>query len=203
MLQVKNLSKTFGNKTVYQAVNLSFKAGHTYAIIGQSGSGKTTLLNNLARLEKPSSGQILLADKDIWKMKEKTYFKQTLGYIFQNYALIDDISISKNLSVVEKNKIKQVEALQKVGLDDSFLSQKIYSLSGGQAQRVTIARILLKRARLILADEPTGALDAKTGSEIRDLLLGLANEDTVVIFATHDPDIYENVDHVINLSQDK
>ncbi len=203
MLQVKNLSKTFGNITIYQAVNLSFKAGHTYAIIGQSGSGKTTLLNSLARLEKPSSGQILLADKDIWKMKEKTYFKKTLGYIFQNYALIDDVSISKNLSVVEKNKTKQVEALQKVGLDDSFLSQKIYSLSGGQAQRVAIARILLKRARLILADEPTGALDAKTGSEIRDLLLGLANEDTVVIFATHDPDIYENVDHVINLSQDR
>lgn len=203
MLQVKNLSKTFGNKTVYQAVNLSFKAGHTYALIGQSGSGKTTLLNSLARLEKPSSGQILLADKDIWKMKEKTYFKKTLGYIFQNYALIDDVSISKNLSVVEKDKVKQVEALQKVGLDDSFLSQKIYSLSGGQAQRVAIARILLKRARLILADEPTGALDAKTGSEIRDLLLGLANEDTVVIFATHDPDIYENVDHVINLSQDR
>ena len=203
MLQVKNLSKTFGNITIYQAVNLSFKAGHTYAIIGQSGSGKTTLLNSLARLEKPSSGQILLADKDIWKMKEKTYFKKTLGYIFQNYALIDDVSISKNLSVVEKNKTKQVEALQKVGLDDSFLSQKIYSLSGGQAQRVAIARILLKRARLILADEPTGALDAKTGSEIRDLLLGLANEDTVVIFATHDPDIYENVGHVINLSQDR
>jgi putative ABC transport system ATP-binding protein len=140
MLQVKNLSKTFGNITIYQAVNLSFKAGHTYAIIGQSGSGKTTLLNSLARLEKPSSGQILLADKDIWKMKEKTYFKKTLGYIFQNYALIDDVSISKNLSVVEKNKTKQVEALQKVGLDDSFLSQKIYSLSGGQAQRVAIAR---------------------------------------------------------------
>ena len=98
------------------------------------------MLNSLARLEKPSSGQILLADKDIWKMKEKTYFKKTLGYIFQNYALIDDVSISKNLSVVEKNKTKQVEALQKVGLDDSFLSQKIYSLSGGQAQRVAIAR---------------------------------------------------------------
>lgn len=203
MLQVKNLSKTFGIKTVYQDINLFFKAGHTYAIIGQSGSGKTTLLNSLARLEKPSSGQILLADKDIWKMKEKTYFKKTLGYIFQNYALIDGISISKNLNVVEKDKTKQVEALQKVGLDDSLLSQKIYSLSGGQAQRVAIARILLKRANVILADEPTGALDAKTGSEIRDLLLGLANENTVVVFATHDPNIYENVDHVINLSQDR
>ncbi len=203
MLQVKNLSKTFGVKTVYQDINLSFKAGHTYAIIGQSGSGKTTLLNSLARLEKPSSGQILLADKDIWKMKEKTYFKKTLGYIFQNYALIDGISIRKNLNVVEKDKTKQVEALQKVGLDDSLLSQKIYSLSGGQAQRVAIARVLLKRASVILADEPTGALDAKTGSEIRDLLLGLANEDTVVVFATHDPNIYENVDHVINLSQDR
>ena len=93
MLQVKNLSKTFGNITIYQAVNLSFKAGHTYAIIGQSGSGKTTLLNSLARLEKPSSGQILLADKDIWKMKEKTYFKKTLGYIFQNYALMMSVSV--------------------------------------------------------------------------------------------------------------
>jgi putative ABC transport system ATP-binding protein len=194
------MTKVFDKKTVYEAVNLTFEAGKSYALTGKSGSGKTTLLNSLARLEKPTSGTVSLDGKDIWKMSEKDYFKNKLGYVFQSYALMDDDTVSKNLAVVEKNQAKQVEALKKVGLDESFLRQKIYGLSGGQAQRVAIARILLKKASLILADEPTGALDAGTGAEIRDVLLGLVNSETVLIFATHDPDIYQKVDEVIDLS---
>ncbi|GAB2024850.1 ATP-binding cassette domain-containing protein [Lactovum odontotermitis] len=200
MITVTNLTKRFGQKTVYESLNLEFEAGKSYALIGKSGSGKTTLLNSLARLEKPTSGTVSVSGKDIWRMSEKNFFRNQLGYIFQNYALIDDDSVSKNLAVVESDRSKQVEALKRVGLGKGYLAQKIYGLSGGQAQRVAIARLLLKRATIILADEPTGALDAQTGAEIRDVLLGLVNPKNVLIFATHDPEIYTRVDEVIDLS---
>jgi putative ABC transport system ATP-binding protein len=105
------------------------------------------------------------------------------------------------LSIVELDRNKQIDALKKVGLGKGNLKQKIYELSGGQAQRVAIARILLKNASIILADEPTGALDAGTGAEIRDVLLKLVKPDTILIFATHDPNIYSYVDEVIDITQ--
>lgn len=200
MITVTNLTKSFGQKTIFESINLKFEAGKSYALIGKSGSGKTTLLNNLARLEKPTSGVISFKGENIWRMSEKSFFKNQLGYIFQNYALIDDDSVGKNLSVVEKDRTKQIEALKRVGLNKTFLGQKIYALSGGQAQRVAIARLLLKRATIILADEPTGALDAGTGEEIRDVLLTLVNPESILIFATHDPKIYNYVDEVIDIS---
>ncbi|MDR0299561.1 MAG: ATP-binding cassette domain-containing protein [Streptococcaceae bacterium] len=200
MIKVTNMTKSFGKKTIYENVNLVLEKGKSYALVGKSGSGKTTLLNSLAKLEKPTSGEIYFDEKNIWQMKERDYFKNQLGYVFQNYALIDDESVEKNLAIVEKSREKQIAALERVGLDESFLSQKIYGLSGGQAQRIAIARILLKNAKIILADEPTGALDAETSAEIRDALLSLVNSETILVFATHDAEIYDYVDEVIDLS---
>nr|WP_245404474.1 ATP-binding cassette domain-containing protein [Lactococcus paracarnosus] len=184
---------------MFDQLNLTFEAGKSYALIGESGSGKSTLLNLIARLEKPSSGQLLLAGDSLWHIREKRYFKTYLGYIFQNYALVDDETVAQNLSMVKHNKASQIAVLEKVGLAPSLLSSKIYQLSGGQAQRVAIARLLLKEAKIILADEPTGALDEATGQDIIALLLSLVSKDTLVIFATHDPAVYQQVDQVIDI----
>ncbi|MDN6437182.1 MAG: ATP-binding cassette domain-containing protein, partial [Lactococcus sp.] len=99
MIVLKALCKCFGKKIVYENVNLTFEAGSSYALVGVSGSGKTTLLNAIARLEKPTSGEILVTSKPIWQMKEKQYFKDYLGYVFQSYALIDDKNVAQNLKI--------------------------------------------------------------------------------------------------------
>ncbi|HEL1074939.1 ATP-binding cassette domain-containing protein [Streptococcus equi] len=198
MIEIKQLSKHYGKKTIYDKISLTFEANRSYALVGPSGSGKTTLLNAIARLEKPDSGQILLNGEEIWSMKEQDYFKRYLGYVFQNYALIEEETVYDNLKILAP-KPKIVEALHSVGLDSSFLSQNIYELSGGQAQRVAIARLLLKKACIILADEPTGALDKETGDEIIELLLSLVSPDTVLIFATHDPNVFSRVDDIIDI----
>ena len=200
MIQLENLGKSYGSKRVYSQVNLAFEANKSYALIGPSGSGKTTLLNAIARLENPDQGKVLLHNQDIWEMKEKDYFKEYLGYVFQNYALVEEETVWDNLKILA-GKSEVVAALQKVGLDESFITSKIYELSGGQAQRVSIARLLLKKAKVILADEPTGALDRQTGQAITELLLSLVAADTVVIFATHDPNVFEQVDYIIDVTQ--
>lgn len=198
MIEIKQLSKHYGKKKIYDKISLIFEANRSYALVGPSGSGKTTLLNAIARLEKPDSGQILVNGEEIWSMKEQDYFKRYLGYVFQNYALIEEETVYDNLKILAP-KPKIVEALHSVGLDSSFLSQCIYELSGGQAQRVAIARLLLKKACIILADEPTGALDKETGDEIIELLLSLVSPDTVLIFATHDPNVFSRVDDIIDI----
>ncbi|HEK9987555.1 TPA: ATP-binding cassette domain-containing protein [Streptococcus equi subsp. zooepidemicus] len=198
MIELKQLSKHYGKKKIYDKLSLTFEANRSYALVGPSGSGKTTLLNAIARLEKPDSGQILVNGQDIWSMKEQDYFKDYLGYVFQNYALIEEETVYDNLKMLAP-KSNIVEVLHSVGLDSSFLSQCIYELSGGQAQRVAIARLLLKKACIILADEPTGALDKETGDEIIELLLSLVSPDTVLIFATHDPNVFSRVDEIIDI----
>lgn len=172
----------------------------TFALIGPSGSEKTTLLNAIARLEKPNNGKVLLNNQDIWAMKERDYFKNYLGYVFQNYALVEEETVWDNLKMLA-GKAEVATTLMKVGLDESFLNSKIYELSGGQAQRVSVARLLLKKAKIILADEPTGALDRQTGQAIIELLLSLVAPDTVVIFATHDPNVFKQVDIIIDVTQ--
>jgi putative ABC transport system ATP-binding protein len=201
MIELKNLHKRYGKKVVYQDVNLRLENGLSYAFVGPSGSGKTTLLNALARLEKPTLGKIFLNGKDIWEqMKEAEYFKNYLGYVFQNYALIDEQSVKQNLKLV--GDLKQIsEVLKRVGLNDRYLKAKIYELSGGQAQRVAIARLLLKKPKIILADEPTGAQDASTGETIISLLLELLSSETIVIFATHNPNVYNRVDSIIDVAK--
>lgn len=195
------LSKIYNKQVIYKNINLEFESNQTYALIGSSGSGKTTLLNALARLEKPTSGRVVIDGIDIWKMKEKSFFKKYLGYVFQNYALIDNKTVFQNLKLVNTNTDKISAALKKVGLSKDMLRSKIYELSGGQAQRVAIARMLLKEKRIILADEPTGALDEKTGNDIIDLLFSLVDENTYIIVATHDKNVYSRADNIIDVSK--
>ena len=198
-IDLLNVSKSFGSKKIFTDLNLTFESGKSYALIGGSGSGKSTLLNIIGRLEKIDSGNVLVDKQDIWKIKERTFFKNTVGYVFQNYSLIENKTVYDNLKLITKDKKIIADVLEKVGLSSDYLHQKIYELSGGQAQRVAIARMLMKPRKIILADEPTGALDGEIGKEIIRLLLNERDEDKYVIIATHDPAVYNKVDVIIDM----
>jgi len=198
-IEVLNVTKKFGSKKIFTDLNLTFEAGKSYALIGGSGSGKSTLLNIIGRLEKVDSGKVLVDEQDIWKTKERTFFKTIIGYVFQNYSLIENKTVYDNLRLINKDKKIITDVLEKVGLSSDYLNQKIYELSGGQAQRVAIARMLMKPRKIILADEPTGALDSEIGKEIINLLLSETAENKYVIIATHDPAVYNKVDVIIDL----
>lgn len=198
-IEVLNVTKKFGSKKIFTDLNLTFEAGKSYVLIGGSGSGKSTLLNIIGRLEKIDSGKVLVDEQDIWKTKERTFFKTIIGYVFQNYSLIENKTVYDNLRLINKDKKIIADVLEKVGLSNDYLNQKIYELSGGQAQRVAIARMLMKPRKIILADELTGALDSEIGKEIINLLLSETAENKYVIIATHDPAVYNKVDVIIDL----
>lgn len=198
-IEIVNVTKKYGSKEIFTDLNLTFEAGKSYALIGGSGSGKSTLLNIIGRLEKIDSGKVLVDKQDIWKTKERTYFKNTIGYVFQNYSLIENKTVYDNLKLLNKDKKIISEILEKVGLSRDYLKHKIYELSGGQAQRIAIARMLMKPRKIILADEPTGALDSEIGNEIINLLLSEAAKNNYVIIATHDPAVYSKVDVIVDI----
>ena len=198
-IEIVNVTKKYGSKEIFTDLNLTFEAGKSYALIGGSGSGKSTLLNIIGRLEKIDSGKVLVDKQDIWKTKERTYFKNTIGYVFQNYSLIENKTVYDNLKLLNKDKKIISEILEKVGLSTDYLKHKIYELSGGQAQRVAIARMLMKPRKIIFADEPTGALDSEIGNEIINLLLSEAAKNNYVIIATHDPAVYSKVDVIVDI----
>lgn len=207
MIKIHQLTKTFGDRTVFSDLNLNFDAGKVYALIGNSGCGKTTLLNMLAKLEPYDQGSIQYKGKDLRKIKPTNYFRNELGYLFQNFGLIDNKTVSENLDLglighkLDKQKKRETkeEVLDRVGLSYIQLDQKVYELSGGEAQRVALAKIILKDPPLILADELTAALDPETSQEIMDLLLTLKNKERLIIIATHNPTIWKQADQVVNL----
>jgi putative ABC transport system ATP-binding protein len=203
MIEICNVTKKFGNRTIIDNLSMRFIENRFYAIVGRSGAGKSTLLNMLARLERPTAGQVQFDGRDVWRMKERDYFREYLGYIFQNYALVENATVRYNLRMVSKNTENQLNALAQVGLDESVLGEKVFRLSGGQAQRVGIARTFLKRPKLVLADEPTGALDALTGQQIIDILKNQVSPNTTVIVATHDPAVFQVADEIVDLGHCK
>lgn len=207
MIKIHQLTKTFGDRTVFSDLNLNFDAGKVYALIGNSGCGKTTLLNMVAKLEPYDQGSIQYKGKDLRKIKPTNYFRNELGYLFQNFGLIDNKTVSENLDLglighkLDKQKKRETkeEVLDRVGLSYIQLDQKVYELSGGEAQRVALAKIILKDPPLILADELTVALDPETSQEIMDLLLTLKNKECLIIIATHNPTIWKQDDQVVSL----
>ena len=208
MIKIEHLAKSFGERTVFQDINLQFAAGKVYALIGNSGCGKTTLLNILAKLEPYDKGGISYRGQELKQIKSHHFFKNELGYLFQNFGLLENETVAANLelgligqkSTKQEKKQREEEVLEKVGLDYLTLDQKIYELSGGEAQRVALAKVILKDPPLILADELTAALDPETSQEIMNLLLSLKKPDRLMIIATHNPAIWEKADEVIRLN---
>lgn len=215
MLQVTHLTKQFasGDSSVIAVNDLSMhlEQGTFAAIVGKSGSGKSTLLGLLGALDRPTSGTIEVDGHDITRMNDKkliTYRRDTIGYVFQNYSLIPNLSALENVMLpmefsgiaASERKRRAEELLEKVGVVGSAQLRKPSRLSGGQQQRVAIARALANRPKLILADEPTGNLDSKTGEVVFKLLHDLTrNEKTTIIVVTHDLDIAGKTDKIFKL----
>ena len=211
MIELQHIWKQFGSRIIFSDLSLNFQSGMVYALIGDSGCGKTTLLNMLAKLETFDKGEIIYKGKSLTSLKNNEFYRNELGYLFQNFGLLDSQTIRENLElglIGKKQNKKQekerllLQALQAVRLDYLSLNQKIYELSGGEAQRVALAKIILKDPPLILADEPTASLDPKNSKEIMEILLELRNANRTIIIATHNPSIWKMADQVIHLSQD-
>ena len=212
MIELQHIWKQFGSRIIFSDLNLNFQSGMVYALIGDSGCGKTTLLNMLAKLETFDKGEIVYKEKSLTSLKNEEFYRNELGYLFQNFGLLDSQTIRENLElglIGKKQNKKQekerllLQALQAVRLDYLSLNQKIYELSGGEAQRVALAKIILKDPPLILADEPTASLDPKNSKEIMEILLELRNANRTIIIATHNPSIWKMADQVIRLSKDE
>ncbi|ERM17703.1 ABC transporter ATP-binding protein [Brevibacillus laterosporus] len=207
--ELVDVSKRYQDHLVLEHINLKVYEGEMLAITGKSGSGKTTVLNIMGLLENPSNGTVKLFDKippRIGSAQANRLLRTKIAYLFQNYALIDDATVEYNLEIPllysrkskkEKQKLK-MDALEKVGMDIP-LKQKTYGLSGGEQQRLAIARTLLKPCDLILADEPTGSLDIDNRNEIVKLLKGLNNEGKTIIIVTHDQYVAKACGRIIKL----
>lgn len=193
-LELKNISKKYGNNTIFDNYNLEVKKGTFLGIKGKSGRGKTTLLNIMGLLEDYEGTLNIIGEEVRYrdKKKRKEMLKKVIGYLFQNYALIDDLTVYENLKIVinKKNKIKgkelMLEALEKVGVANEFLNKKIYTCSGGEQQRIAIARLMLKDCDIVLADEPTGSLDDKNTAIVMKLLTQLNEEGKTIVMVSHD-----------------
>lgn len=217
MLEIKNIKKSYKTGDFVQHalndIDLKFRKKEFVAVLGPSGSGKTTLLNIIGGLDRYDSGDLIIKGKSTKKFKGKdwdAYRNKSIGFVFQSYNLINHISILDNVEMgmtlsgrsARSRKKKALELLKKVGLED-HIHKKPNQLSGGQMQRVAIARALANDPEIILADEPTGALDTRTSKQIMDLIKSIA-QDKLVIMVTHNPDLAnEYADRVINMKDGK
>ena len=197
---------------VFKGLNYSFEAGKTYAIKGKSGSGKTTLLSLISGLEKKYEGEILYKDKELKKYDLDKYRSNDVGIIFQSYNLLPHLTLKENIILsmdISKSKIKDKKSVIKqlmaeVGLEESLINRRILRLSGGEQQRVAIARSLYYNPDIILADEPTGNLDHETENEIMKIFKDLSKEhNKCVIIVTHSKNVCELVDEVYELKKEK
>lgn len=212
IIDLMDITKKYDKNTVLDIKNLSIKKGELVSICGNSGTGKTTLFNIIGLLEKPTSGLIKVfghENPDPNSKIAQKILRNHIGYIFQNYALIDNESVFYNLEIaltyVEKNKREKLElidtALSRVGLNSDILHQKVYKLSGGEQQRASIARLLLKPCELILADEPTASLDEINRNEIMNILTKLNDNGKTILIVTHDSYVAEKCHRSIELKK--
>lgn len=214
MIEMKNIYKSFGKdhneRKIFENFSFTISKGDMVAIMGKSGSGKTTLLNIIGGLESIDKGTYLFNGDDVSKFSEKElldFRRKNISYIFQNFALINEYSIMDNILLplryrynnVNKKTINNARELLKK-LDIAYVeNQKIENLSGGEKQRIAIARSLISNTNVILADEPTGALDEKSGHMIMELFKQMKNIGKTIIIVTHDIDVAKKCDYIINI----
>lgn len=192
---LKDISKSFGNHVILEHFNLTIEDGDMLAITGESGKGKSTLLNIIGLLESYQSGALIFNDIRNPKInsKQATLLRRsTIGYLFQNFALMENCTVEENLNwalayqKVKNRKQMIAQALEKANLPAEMMKQKVVELSGGEQQRVAIARLFLKPCNVVLADEPTGSLDPTNRDLVISLLKQLNDAGKTVVIVTHD-----------------
>ena len=208
LLEVKDVTKNYPGTEILSHIELSLAPGESLAILGRSGSGKTTLLNLLAGLDTPDSGEIYFDQKPIHTLKESELAQLRgthMGFVFQSYRLLEALTALENvclpLELLEKDHAIQTasDLLAKLGLE-SKINQFPHRLSGGEQQRVAIARAIVHQPKLIIADEPTGNLDHRTGREVSDLLIESCKKFNIALLvATHDTELANKVEKRVEL----
>ena len=216
ILETKNLKKIYGSGEnevhALDGVSISVEEGEFVAIVGTSGSGKSTLLNMLGGLDRPTSGSVVVREKELMKMKEEelTIFRRrNVGFVFQNYNLLPILNVYENIvypieidgSKVDKEFVRQI--IYNLGLERK-LKNMPNNLSGGQQQRVAIARALATKPAIILADEPTGNLDSKTSMDVILLMQSISREfNQTILMITHNEEIAQMADRMIRIEDGK
>ncbi len=189
MIELIGVSKAFGERVLYRDLHLTIHDGEFVVLTGASGCGKTTLLDMIGGIEPLDAGSILVDGMDISKRKNRLiYFQTKLGMLFQNFALIETMSVRKNLELVQKRSRSEIsieEALHRVGMEE-YLDKQVCTLSGGEQQRIALARLMVKKCSIILADEPTGSLDADNAAKVMSILSDLNKMGKTVVMVTHD-----------------
>lgn len=205
MIELANISKAFDGQIVLNDFSVKIETNEFVTIVGKSGSGKSTLLHIMSMIDKPGSGTVRFLDwtnpkgKDLLKLR-----KYHFGYVFQNYVLMNNKTVKENLLLSTKHTPSTdpsalADSLEKVQLSKDYLDKKVYQLSGGEQQRLAIARILLKPCTIIFADEPTGNLDDYNKHIILSLFKELKAEGKTIVCATHDREIASQSDRTILL----
>ena len=205
MIKLSNFNKSFDKRIVLSDISLSIDKNEFVCITGESGVGKTTLLNIIGLLDKPDNGEVSLQGKTNFSRKDVLELRRTFfGYIFQDFLLIQDETVRENINVSRQYN-KQVtdkdieDVMEKVKLSVNYLDKKICYLSGGEQQKVAIARMMLKPYELVLADEPTGNLDNENKREVIEIFKDLKKSGKTIICVTHDKDVSDSADRVIHL----
>lgn len=213
LMEARQLIKTYqlGETTVraLRGIQLQVQAGEYVAIMGPSGSGKSTLMHILGCLDRPSEGALLIKGKDTRRLKDNALAElrnAEIGFVFQDFNLLPRLSVEENVEIplvyagisVRERRERARKYLNEVGLSNR-LNHKPSELSGGQRQRVAIARALVNEPSIILADEPTGNLDSKTGEEIRQIFTGLNEAGNTIIMVTHERDVAMDAARIIHL----
>lgn len=210
MIEIKNLSKSFGQQEVLHDISMNVSEGEVVALIGASGSGKSTLLRCVNLLETPNSGKIIVDEVDITASFNIDEYRAKVGMIFQSFNLFPHLNVLKNCTLAQikvlKRSVKEAEAialenLKKVGMLD-FAQMNVTKLSGGQKQRVAIARALCMNPKILLLDEPTSALDPELVGEVLDVIKALAQSGLTMLIVTHEMSFAKDVaDKVVFMDQ--
>ena len=203
MIRIEGLCKAFGEHVLFKDFSLEVKDKEFGVFTGVSGCGKTTLLNMIGGIEPVDAGRILVDDLEITKARNlQTYYRSYVGFLFQNFALVERKTVEENLNMIQKSArsgIGMQEALERVGMQGKE-KQKVYSLSGGEQQRIALARLMMKQCRMILADEPTGSLDKANAKQVMEILksftemgktIPIPNSNTIPV-AVHTDYNYQN-----------
>lgn len=205
IIQLEHIFKSYGNQVIFNDYSLSINENEIVVIMGKSGQGKTTLLNIMGLVEPVDKGKVLLSNQEIVKRDIRKIHKEKIGFLFQNFALLEDKSVLYNLEIVyptikdrKKNRNKILNTLKMVGLE-KYENKKVCECSGGQKQRIAIARVILHDSEIILADEPTGSLDKENRDMVMSLLMMLKEKGKTIVIVTHDDKLKEIADTVIEI----